>query len=152
MTAWGSTDAASRIVVGVDDSESAARAAVTAATLARALGAELHVLSAYGKFEIERVRAGSEEYVFTTEADAEAMTTTVVERLRAEFSDVSFHHRPAEGKPAEALVRAAEELGASLIVVGNKRVQGLARILGSIARDVAAHAPCDVYVAHTHQR
>src|SRR5690606_28369663 len=42
---------------------------------------------------------------------------------------------------------------ASLIVVGNKRVQGVAgRVLGSIARDVAAHASCDVYIAHTHTR
>ena len=58
-----------------------------------------------------------------------------------------------EGKPGEALVRAADKLGAELIVVGNKRVQGVAgRVLGSIARDVASHASCDVYVAHTHAR
>lgn len=49
-------------------------------------------------------------------------------------------------------MKAAEELDAEIIVIGNKRVQGIARILGSIARDVAAHAPCDVYVAHTHSK
>jgi len=49
-------------------------------------------------------------------------------------------------------VREAESLGADLIVVGNKRVQGLGRILGSIAEDVAHHSTCDVYIAHTHQR
>ena len=53
----------------------------------------------------------------------------------------------------EALVSESERLDATMIVVGNKRVQGIAgRVLGSIARDVAAHASCDVYVAHTHER
>ena len=36
-----------------------------------------------------------------------------------------------------------------MIVVGNKRVQGLARVLGSVASAVAQHAPCDVYIAKT---
>ena len=31
-----------------------------------------------------------------------------------------------------------------MIVVGNKRVQGAARVLGSIAGDVAKRAPCNV--------
>lgn len=152
MTSWSHQQATRRIIVGVDDSESAARAASTAASLAGALGAELHVVTAYGKFEIERHRAGSEEYIFTSEADAEGVAASVVEQLRRDFPAVKFHLHPAEGKPADALVRTAESLDADLIVVGNKRAQGLARILGSIAHDVAAHAPCDVYVAHTHQR
>ena len=58
----------------------------------------------------------------------------------------------ASGSPAAALVRAAREMDAEMIVVGNKRVQGFTRVLGSIARDVIAHAPCDVHVAYTHER
>ena len=49
------------------------------------------------------------------------------------------------------LVSEADRLEARLIVVGNRRVQGPARILGSIARTVAANASCDVYVANTRQ-
>ena len=54
--------------------------------------------------------------------------------------------------PATALCDQARLLEASAIVVGNKRVQGAARILGSIAQDVAKSAPCDVYIVHTFGR
>ncbi|TSD65645.1 universal stress protein [Aeromicrobium piscarium] len=140
------------IVVGVDDSESASAAARKAAELALAFGGELHVLSAYGKFEAETFRSGSEEIHFTTEKDASDVASSVVAELRRDFPGLTLSYSPLEGKPGEALVQAAERLDADVIVVGNKRVQGIARVLGSIARDVAAHAPCDVYIAHTHQR
>ena len=51
---------------------------------------------------------------------------------------------------ASALCDEAERLGASCIVVGNKRVQGMARLLGSVAGSVAKSAPCDVLVVHTY--
>lgn len=35
------------------------------------------------------------------------------------------------------------------IIVGNQRVQGAARVLGSIAGDVAKHATCNLMVVHT---
>lgn len=143
---------AATIVTGVDDTETAAMAARTAARLAVALDARLHVLSAYGKFESGSVTSGSETIRFNTEKQASRTASAVVADLRAEFPRLKVTSGPAEGRPWEALVNAAKELDASLIVVGNKRVQGFGRVLGSIARDVAAHAPCDVYIAHTHQR
>jgi nucleotide-binding universal stress UspA family protein len=48
------------------------------------------------------------------------------------------------------LCEEAARLEASVIVVGNKRVQGAARVLGSIAGDVAKRAPCNVFIVHTH--
>jgi nucleotide-binding universal stress UspA family protein len=57
--------------------------------------------------------------------------------------------RALAGRPATALVDEAIRLGASLIVVGNRRVQGVGRVLGSVATNVAAHAPCDVYIVKT---
>lgn len=137
------------IVTGVDGSPTAARAAHKAAELAQALGAELHVLSAYGKFESDTFSSGNEEIVFTTAKDAELIVGDTVADLHKKFPELLISSTPSEGKPGEALVKAAERLGANLIVVGNRRVQGIRRVLGSIARDVAAHAPCDVYVAHT---
>ncbi len=138
------------IVTGVDGSETAARAARRAAELAAATGAELHVLSAYGKYEVDTFSSGDEEIVFTTAKDAERAAASTMAELRRDFPGVKVTSAPSEGKPAVALVKVAERLDADVIVVGNKRVQGIARVLGSIARDVAAHAPCDVYVAHTH--
>jgi nucleotide-binding universal stress UspA family protein len=36
-----------------------------------------------------------------------------------------------------------------MIVVGNRRVQGVTRVLGSIPLDVAKQAPCNVFIVHT---
>lgn len=137
------------ILVGVDDSETAKRAAASAAALANALDAELHVVTAFGKFESERVDLGSDSFISTNHDEALQVAEQAVAGLRAVYPGLTFHVHAADGKPAEAIVRKAEELDVDLIVVGNKRVQGLGRMLGSIASHVTKSAHCDVYVAHT---
>ena len=57
--------------------------------------------------------------------------------------------REASRKPAEALINEAERFGARMIVVGNRRMRGIGRVLGSVANSVAHNAPCDVYIAKT---
>jgi nucleotide-binding universal stress UspA family protein len=47
------------------------------------------------------------------------------------------------------LCEEATRLEARAIVVGNRRVQGMSRVLGSVAADVTRQAPCDVVVANT---
>ena len=140
------------IVCGIDNSPTAAAAARKAARLAQALGAHLHLLSAYGKIEAETVEIGAEQVLVSNEIEADRVSGAVALELRREFPGLVVTPASSDGRPGEALVKLAERLDADLIVVGNKRVQGIARVLGSIARDVAAHAPCDVYVAHTHHR
>jgi nucleotide-binding universal stress UspA family protein len=56
----------------------------------------------------------------------------------------------ARGKPAEALIKEAERLGDRMIVVGNRRMRGIGRVLGSVANSVAHKASCDVYIANTY--
>ena len=141
-----------KIVCGIDNSPTAAAAARKAAELAIALDADLHLVSAYGKIESQTVEIGAESVLVSNEMEADRVSGAVAVELRQEFPGLSVQPSSSDGKPGEALVKAAERLDADLIVVGNKRVQGIARVLGSIARDVAAHAPCDLYVAHTHQR
>jgi nucleotide-binding universal stress UspA family protein len=110
------------------------------------------VVCAYERLEIERLPQGSDELVRSTENQARRTAVEVVRSLRAQRRTIVLHAHAVEGKPGEALARIAEQRAADLIVVGNKRVQGLARVLGSIARDVASRARCDVCVAHTHER
>ena len=43
----------------------------------------------------------------------------------------------------------AEEIGADLIVVGNKGMKGVRRVLGSVPNSVAHNAPCSVLIAVT---
>ncbi len=140
------------IITGVDDSATAAAAARKAAQLASALGGELHLICAYGKFESTTFESGPEKFHYSNDEDALKTAQTVALGLRKDFPDLTVRTAASEGKPGDALVRAAERLKADVIVVGNKRVQGMARVLGSIARDVASQAPCDVYVAYTHER
>lgn len=141
-----------KIVVGVDGSDTAAEAALKAGALAAAFDAQLIVVSAYAKLEVESVRSGSEEFRYSTEEEALTTATQGAAFVREKFPAVTIEAESVQGKPAAALISAAEGVDADLIVIGNKRVQGLGRMLGSIARDVAAQAACDVYIAHTHQR
>ncbi len=137
------------IVVGVDQSETAAEAAQTAAYLARSLGLELVVVTGYGKHGYESYDDGSTKVYVATEDAAAAVADGVIEGLRRDYPDVTMSSVAASGKPGQALVTVAERHDAQVIVVGNKRVQGVRRVFGSIAHDVASHAPCDVYIAHT---
>jgi nucleotide-binding universal stress UspA family protein len=54
-----------------------------------------------------------------------------------------------ESATARALCSEAIRLDASMIAVGNKRIHGAARVLGSVAGDVAKQAPCNVLIVHT---
>jgi nucleotide-binding universal stress UspA family protein len=133
------------ILVGVDGSDSSRRAAEAAAGLAASMGAALHVMMASD----EKPRDADGEYLgdVRLQSDAEATATEIAESLTG--AAPSVHASPAHGKPGEALVQVAKDIGADLIVVGNRRVQGIGRILGSVATDVAHHAPCDVYIVKT---
>jgi nucleotide-binding universal stress UspA family protein len=54
------------------------------------------------------------------------------------------------GEPADCLLKVAEDVGADLLVVGNKGMQGPKRfLLGSVPNRVAHHADCSVLIVHT---
>lgn len=134
------------IVVGVDGSERAERAAHEAADLAKLADAKLVVVYAMGghrqQFEIDG--AGGEHWGFNSIDRAEAVLADLCSRLSARCEA-----KVREGKPADVLCEIADEMGADVIVVGNKRMQGAARVLGAVAKEVAAHAPCSVWIART---
>jgi nucleotide-binding universal stress UspA family protein len=133
------------IVVGTDGTDTAALAGRRAAELARDTGARLHVTSAYAAEAPVSLADGTTK---TESEDAEDVARELAASLSDVVSEVS--HSAVQGTPADGLVKEATRLEADLIVVGNKRVQGFARVLGSVAAGVAHHAPCDVYIVHTH--
>lgn len=137
------------VIVGVDGSETAMRAAQAAQQLAIGLGASLRVVSAFDSNRTEVVEIGTDKWIVSDAAEAEAVARTVAERLTDDRLEVTYS--AARGKPGEALVKEAEVQDARLIVVGNRRMQGLGRVLGSVANTVAHTAPCDVYIAKTDQ-
>ena len=56
------------------------------------------------------------------------------------------HHARSSGDPAKAILSVAKEVGADLIVVGNKGMKGKGRFLGSVPNEVAHQAPCAVLI------
>lgn len=138
------------ILVGVDGSDSSRKAANVAAELAASTGATLHVLTAVDPHRQtspdDQDRLGDVRVLSPGEA-AEAIAAEIAGTLTGVTPHIESS--PIQGKPGQALVEEAKRLGADLIVVGNRRVQGIGRILGSVASEVSQHAPCDVYIVKT---
>ncbi|MGU3438203.1 universal stress protein [Actinomycetes bacterium M1A6_2h] len=135
------------VVVGVDGGDASMRAARRAAELARKLGAGLHVVNAVDKGTVKEYPGRPGSTVVTSGEFAEAIVGDAADELRSIVEQVTTS--VVYGRAAVALADEATRLDADLIVVGNRRTQGLARVLGSVASAVAAHATCDVYIART---
>jgi len=135
------------IVVGVDGSETAKRAAESAKNLAAGLDASLHVVSAFDSDRTEVFGSGSDRWIVSDADAAEQVARTVAESLGR---DVAVTYSAARGRPADALIKEAVRMDARIIVVGNRRMHGIGRVLGSVANSVAHNAPCDVYIANTY--
>jgi nucleotide-binding universal stress UspA family protein len=137
------------IVVGTDGSETAQRAVAEAARLARALAAELHVVSAVDP-RTNALSALSGEFALPLADEGDALEATLEAAAAAVRSDdLQVHTHAAAGTPAEALIEAAEALGASTIVVGNRGMHGAKRVLGSIPNTVSHKARCNVLIVST---
>lgn len=134
------------IVVGVDGSATARLAAKQAAELANSCGVALHLVTAYTKRATKTVRSAGETWVIDSLSTAEQVLADVRSDIRAANGVTSA---VVEGDPAGAVIGEAKRLDASMIVVGNRRVQGVSRILGSVAGDITRRAPCHVLIAKT---
>lgn len=133
------------VVVGVDGSDTSRRAAETAAGLAEAYGVNLHiVVCAEPKAPVE-FRVGSDRFHTDWRNEASALLDAIAAGLPYD----SITKKVCDGDPAKMLCAEANRLDARAIVVGNRRVTGVSRLLGSVAGDVIRHASCDVLVAHT---
>lgn len=140
------------IVVGTDGSETAKRAVTEAARLARALGAEVHIVSAYDP-RPSAMSALSGEFAMPLEGDGdavEALLAAAAAAVRGEDLPVQTH--AAGGNPADALVEVAAAVGASMIVVGNQGMHGAKRLLGSVPNTVSHEARCNVLIVSTSLR
>jgi nucleotide-binding universal stress UspA family protein len=84
--------------------------------------------------------------------DERVAAEEVVRRARVHLDDagIAVHSVARLGEPADALLAVAEEVGADLIVIGNRGISGVRRyLLGAVADRVAHHAPCSVQIVHT---
>lgn len=144
----------SRIVVGTDGSDTAAEAVRQAIELARMTGSDLLIVSAYEPVSGRRLKDEQEgvpadvSYEIGPREDVNLVLETAVSE--AKRAGVEAEMRPVEGDPSEAILTAAEDSNADLIVVGNKGMTGARRfLLGSVPNNISHHAPCSVLIAHT---
>jgi nucleotide-binding universal stress UspA family protein len=130
------------ILIGYDGSNSSKRALDFAFDLARHYGAHLHVVAVARPPE------------FGTEVETEAIVEQsrkhyqkLLTSLKARFGEGPVDFHVAIGHPAEQLVRFAEQNHIEHIVVGHRGGTAFERwLIGSVARQVVAYAPCAVTV------
>jgi nucleotide-binding universal stress UspA family protein len=139
------------IVVGTDGSETAGVALRRAIELAGLTGAKLHVVSAY---EPAPARVGGNQPVAEASewsVGSDFKVDAVLERARAEArgGGVELEVHAPKGDASDALIEAANDYDADLIVLGNRGMRGARRVLGSVPNKVSHRAPCDVLIVHT---
>jgi nucleotide-binding universal stress UspA family protein len=137
-----------RIVVGTDLSARSSAAVKMAAELAEAMGGTLHLVTAC---PMQAVGMGPEVMVIPDHAELIDSTRADLESLAADLrrTGLAVEIHACTGDASDALCSVAETVEADLIVVGNKRMQGAARLLGSVPNRVAHKAPCSVLIART---
>ena len=139
-----------RVLVGYDGSEAAAHAFDFALDLARRYGAELHVLAVARPPEFGD-EVESEAIIENSRRHYDRQLGTLRSRISGDFAAIRYH--VAVGHPAEQMVRYAEAHGIDHVVVGHRGHTLFDRwLVGSVARQVIAHAPCAVTVVRAPRR
>lgn len=135
------------IIVGIDGSETSMTAGRRAAALARAEGAVLHVVTAYHSSSVTSYSGGRLTAKSVAADEAEKVLQQAIEELQRITPEVDG--TVVFDSPANALLDEATRLEAQMIVVGNRDMRGIGRVLGSITNTVSHNAPCDVYIVKT---
>lgn len=139
-----------QVVIAYDFSPSAEEALARAVEVAcRAPQHVLHVLAAIDARHGMPIEPASKiDYDY-----AEKIQHKVTERMTAAFagrtsaSEVQFYIHARIGKPAEEVLRLAQEISADLLFVGSHGKTGVERfLLGSVSERVVREAKCPVMV------
>jgi nucleotide-binding universal stress UspA family protein len=142
------------IVVGTDGSDTANEAVRQATELAKAVGAKIHLVSAFEPVGNQRLREERKDvpedmsWMVNEREDVNATLKEAAEQISQAGVEVETFAR--QGDPADAILDVAEEQSSDLIVVGNKGMSGAKRfLLGSVPNKVSHHAPCSVMIIRT---
>jgi nucleotide-binding universal stress UspA family protein len=140
------------IVVGTDGSESAKRALEEGVRIAKALGAEIHVVSAFSPLRGAHISGAPEgaAKVWAPLPDSRVEATLSEAEATVRLANVAVRTHAVEEDPAEALLKTAESVGATMIVVGSRGMHGARRlVLGSVPNKVSHRAHCNVLIVST---
>jgi nucleotide-binding universal stress UspA family protein len=144
------------IVVGTDGSDRAKLAVGEAVRLAKALGVEVHVVSAFTPLRGVRIAGASEgaAKVWAPLPDAEVEATLSQAAAAVRMQDVKVTTHAIERDPVDALLQVAPDVDAGMIVVGSKGMHGAGRLtLGNVVPNQVSHkAHCNVLIVDTESR
>ena len=137
-----------KVVVGADASPTAEEAFLYALELVKTSGGTLHIVSAYKR---AAVSTGAVPDEFTDGVDPGGLASSVLDGLasRARAVGVTAVTHAIKEDPADSIVSVAQQEEADLIVVGNKGMKGVRRVLGSVPNDVAHRSPCSILIVQT---
>ncbi|MDF2703628.1 MAG: UspA [Rubrobacteraceae bacterium] len=132
-----------KVLLATDGLESSALATRAAVDLAKGGGAELHMVHVWHTVPSPHydhlIRSGLED------AGGERLEAQV-RRIEEEGGTVAGVHL-REGRPVEAIVEQAEEIGAGLVIVGSRGMGRLGRlVMGSVSTGLAHRSPCPVLI------
>lgn len=142
------------IVVGTDGSVTATGAVRHAAELARAVDAQLTVVSAFerdptGDEARARAEAPPDLRWMVTEAAAAEKVVADAKQIAREAGVSKVVGVAEAGEPAEVVLGVAAASG-DCIVVGSVGMTGAKRfVMGSVPNRISHHAPCDVIIVPT---
>lgn len=139
------------IVVGTDGSDTAKRAVDEAARLAEATGGRLHIVAAYEPLRGAKIVGAPEgaQKVWEVKPDASVQGVISEAESDARIKGLEVETHTVTGDPADALLEIADKQNADLIVVGNRGMHGVGRVLGSVPNKVSHRAGCNVLIVAT---
>lgn len=143
----GSDTAEQRILVGIDGSPHSEQALAFAFAEAELRGLPLDVVHCWQAVDMLDPAVWTDELVQRTVRERQEWLDEVVDRRRAEHSEVSVSTHVVEGRPAVQL--STRSRSATLLVVGSRGHGGVAGLLlGSVSQGALHHAHCAVGVVH----
>jgi len=135
-----------RILLAVDGSEHAVRAAKVAVEMAHCMkSAELRVVVAYDPIPPFLGEPNLQLAIDARLNEAQGILKKAVGLVGNSHIDV--HTELIEGNPAEAIIEVAKTRNSDVIVMGSRGLGRLAGLLlGSTSQKVVSHAPCPVLI------
>jgi len=138
-----------RVIAATDGSPGANRAVDAAATLAKATGSDLVILTVGGNIsgaELRRLADMQGDLSKALESEASQILDRAQKRVRRR-GITAAKLQSAWGDPAQAIIDAVQREKADILVVGRRgrsRLSGL--LLGSVSQKLTSLAPCNVMV------
>ena len=138
------------VLLATDSSKDAELATTTALDLANSTGSELHIVlveePAYAYVDPSGYPFFDAELEHELEQQARMRLDAEVEKRRSAGGAVAEAHLRVGAAPAE-IADLAEDIGAGLIVMGNRGLGRIRRaLMGSVSDSVVRHAHCPVLV------